>query len=281
MSDTEEIEWMQNAPDANLLETDIRSRSFNIAPWDQRDPQKAPWKSSKLILAEEYPFSNMVISDTSQLAQVTNRSVCPQCKKSRKYYCYTCYVPLIETRNIIPHIESIPIKIDVVKHAREVDGKSTATHAAVICPKDVRIFIYPDIPDYSKEKALLLFPGPTAKPLKEIFSKAEENGSSENPQFERIVFIDCTWNQTKRIYSDERLASLPQLIIDGRNTAFWRYQKGKPKEHLGTIEAIYYFLRDYHTEVLRKPYHGNYDNILFLFKFMFDQIHQIYGSNVP
>ena len=35
-----------------------------------------------------------------------------------------------------------------------------------------------------------------------------------------------------------------------RSTVFWRNQKGKSAEHLATIEAIYYFMVDYHTHVL-------------------------------
>ena len=105
----EDEDWLLGAgPDPGLLETDIRSRSFNVAPWDGKDPASAPWKSSKLILSEDNPFSGMVgISDTSKLSTVTDRTVCPECKKSRKYYCYTCYVPVKETRDIIPQVTDI------------------------------------------------------------------------------------------------------------------------------------------------------------------------------
>lgn len=41
----------------------------------------------------------------------------------------------------------MPIKIDIIKHAREIDGKSTAIHAAILAPEDVRIFTYPNFPD--------------------------------------------------------------------------------------------------------------------------------------
>ena len=38
--------------------------------------------------------------------------------------------------------------MDIVKHAREVDGKSTAIHAAILAPDDVTVYTYPCIPDY-------------------------------------------------------------------------------------------------------------------------------------
>lgn len=43
----------------------------------------------------------------------------------------------------------LPIKIDIIKHKRELDGKSTAIHAAILAPDDVSIYTFPNIPDYS------------------------------------------------------------------------------------------------------------------------------------
>ncbi len=75
------------------------------------------------------------------------------------------------------------------------------------------------------------------------------------------------------------ISGLPRVEISSRRTIFWRYQKGKPKEYLATIEAIYYFLVDFHSIVLNKKYNGEYDNILFLFKFMYDKIHELYDHD--
>ena len=61
-----------------------------------------------------------------------------------------------------------------MKCPKEVDGKSTAIHAKVIAPDDVRIFTYPDMPEYlnltkdeensnDKEVVLFLFPGMMTK----------------------------------------------------------------------------------------------------------------------
>ena len=46
----------------------------------------------------------------------------------------------------------LPIKVDIIKHPSECDGKSTAVHAGVICPDDVTIHTYPCIPDYRQDK---------------------------------------------------------------------------------------------------------------------------------
>ena len=122
-----DVEWLQSAPCEGLLETDIRSRSFNKAKFvvdeDGRERRVLPWKSSKLILDNVSPLDKLRIDDTRPMYGINERSVCPQCNSSRKYFCYTCYVPLRETEGIIPRVEALPIRVDVIKHARECDGK--------------------------------------------------------------------------------------------------------------------------------------------------------------
>lgn len=126
-------------------------------------------------------------------------------------------------------------------------------------------------------------------------------GSRRGP-LQRVVFIDSTWNQTNKISTDERLQGNPafctfhttlgQMYLNGmkttlssdmisdfsldllqvelkmRKTCFWRHQKGKPDSYLATIEAIYYFLRDYHKYCLGQEYDGEYDNLLFFYSFL-------------
>jgi len=46
----------------------------------------------------------------------------------------------------------LPFNVDIIKHQREISGKSTAAHAAVLAPDHVKIYIYPDIPQYDSDK---------------------------------------------------------------------------------------------------------------------------------
>ncbi len=277
MADNDEGEWMLNSPDPDLLGTDVDRGSRNAAKkWRRRSnsptgSSPSPLKSKAVI--RRNPFADLTgLSDTAALDAVTERSPCPACSASRMYFCYTCHVAVPNAAAAIPVVRRLPIKVDIVKHRSEVDGKSTAVHAAVVCPDQVRLFTYPDIPDYRLERAVLVYPGSEAKTLQETFGGCGPSVSS----FDRVVFIDCTWKQAHGIYSDDRLNSLPQVIIDGRETAFWRGQKGKSDGHLATIEAVYYFLRDYSEKVLRESYGGEYDNLLYLFKYMYDKIHALH-----
>lgn len=110
----------------------------------------------------------------------------------------------------------------------------------------------------------------------------------------RAVFIDSTWNQTKSIYKDQRLKNLPCIVLKSRISQFWRHQKKSPRWYLATIEAIHQFLLELHdciygtvknyalneTDIIStKLYCGQYDNLLYLFKYMYDKIHLIYDHN--
>uniref|UniRef100_A0A8D2Q495 tRNA-uridine aminocarboxypropyltransferase 1 n=2 Tax=Varanus komodoensis TaxID=61221 RepID=A0A8D2Q495_VARKO len=259
---------------------------------------------------EDTPLENLHLASQAVLerAQKQGRSKCPKCNSSRMFYCYTCYVPVetVPTKEI--PVVKLPLKIDIIKHPNETDGKSTAVHAKLLASEDVTIYTYPCIPDYEemKHEIALIFPGPnsvlindmprswqrkhkedvcgdkdesSAEPaLKCVKTESANDSALGEPQvhsrskdavLKKIVFIDSTWNQTNKIITDERLQGLLQIELKSRKTCFWRHQKGKPDTYLSTIEAIYYFLVDYHKAFLEEKYEGQYDNLLFFFSFMY------------
>lgn len=323
------------------------------------------------------------------------------------------------------------MKIDIIKHKHEIDGKSTAAHAALLAPDDVSIYTYPDIPDYSNEEVVLIFPSAHAITLSQLFtencdikdikqedqielpkgwnqstlmkqkkltiansrsskeindqsnveiedlpnkeindkSNIEVNGQLRNEinnksnkeindqsnkeindrsymelndqlvhnlnnqsikqttnnncdksiqtkmkhtkqiPIKKAVFIDSTWNQSKGIYKDERIKSIPSVVIQNRISQFWRHQKGSPRWYLATIEAIHQFLVEIHlhawgvhpdynglkncfteeclshfdglieTNNDETAYNGQYDNLLYFFQHMYDLIHLYYDHD--
>ncbi|XP_071942586.1 tRNA-uridine aminocarboxypropyltransferase 1-like [Antedon mediterranea] len=236
-------------------------------------------------------LKNLKLASHSILESMNGRSPCPNCKASRKFYCYTCYVPVEELKDKVPQVK-LPLKIDIIKHPKEIDGKSTAVHAGLISPNDVTIYTFPCIPDFeSSEKVVLVFPSKDAVKLDDIFKvpkddkkEGKEDDKKEGKEddkkegvkeqidssFTRVVFIDSTWNQSNQIFRDERLKGLPCIILNSRETCFWRTQKDKPNTYLATIEAIYYFLVDYHNLTHDDiPYDGRYDNLLYFYAFMY------------
>lgn len=109
----------------------------------------------------------------------------------------------------------------------------------------------------------------------------------------RAVFIDSTWHQTKSIYKDERLRNLPCVVFKSRISQFWRHQRKSPRWYLATIEAIHQFLIQLHDSAYgtidnyavnnittpTEKYHGQYDNLLYFFKYMYEKIHTMYDHD--
>ncbi|CAG2179556.1 unnamed protein product, partial [Oppiella nova] len=109
------------------------------------------------------------IADTDFLDDITERTNCPKCHKSRKYYCYSCYELMDDIRDRVPRV-TLPVKVDVIKHVQEVDGKSTSPHVRLIAPQDTTVHTFPDIPDYRHQRVVLVFPAPNARTLKQVFA---------------------------------------------------------------------------------------------------------------
>lgn len=177
-------------------------------------------------------------------------------------------------------IEQLPISIDIIKHKNEIDGKSTAAHAAILAPNYVTVYEYPMIPDYSKEDGVvLIFPSHKSTNVHALFSHNVQLNSCELPKghnmgtllkriavecrtvdensldndnisyelpIKKAVFIDSTWNQSRSIYKDDKISSLRCVVLQNRLSQFWRHQKGSPRWYLATIEAMHQFLIELH-----------------------------------
>ena len=158
-----------------------------------------------------------------------------------------------------------------IKHERELDGKSTALHSAVIANDDVKVYNWQEIPEFQQpERSLLLFPGDDAKRLDEV----------PRESFDRITVIDGTWKQAGKIVRETPLLQRMQKVtIAPRKTHFWRYQQ-MGENHLATIEAIYYIYREFAEayETKEGSYDGRYDNLLFYYRFFYNMIQDVYRN---
>lgn len=163
--------------------------------------------------------------------------------------------------------------MDIIKHKREIDGKSTAAHAAVLAPRDVQIYTYPEIPEYDIEnsRTVLLYPGADSISVQQLFSgqisetyykillsqlpagynvgtwitktlqvdNVNDIYHVEKWPIDRVILIDSTWNQSRGIYADKRLQKIPKIVLQKRASQFWRHQKGSPRWYLSTVEALH------------------------------------------
>lgn len=190
---------------------------------------------------------------------------CSKCLKpsnNNRVYCYNCLIPVGKPEeNILPRVK-LPIKLDVLRHPKELKTKSTALHAQVLCgSEDVRTVELPEVDlltEVDPETTLLLFPSQNATTLEE---------TPNLDKITRVVVIDSTWQQANQVLNSPFCSKLNKRVKLKENhlTSFWRHQS-KGDDHLATIEAIYYFFRE-RFDVLSKgqDYDGRFDNLLYIF----------------
>ncbi|KAJ1342013.1 hypothetical protein BSLG_003418 [Batrachochytrium salamandrivorans] len=222
------------------------------------------------------PFDSLCVSDCAALS-AADRSVCPGCKRSSKNFCPKCNLPL----DHIPPKVLLPIPLDM---------QTTSTHAKLVSQSQVEIYVddlstasdsaiiksrYPD-----PSRVLLLFPSATAVPLSQI----------EISSFDCLVVIDGTWKQAKSMTKRLSNVGFRHVKIESHETLFWRYQQFD-RTFLATIEAIYWFYREYFDAYIKAgptsesdssvpiEYSGEYDNLLFYFKNNWELIQHFYKTN--
>ncbi|KAL0480972.1 hypothetical protein AKO1_013594 [Acrasis kona] len=212
-------------------------------------------------------INNLNFSKNLDELDSLERATCAHCNKARRYYCYTCMKPM---GNSTPQIQ-LPMKTVILQHPKEKKGKSTAIHAKIIAPEWVEIYQYPEVPDYINENnAVLLYPGKHAITVPELVEKNKER--SENNKIEYVVFIDSTWQQSKCIFRDEKVAKLPCVKIADQKTLFWRYQSFGDS-FLATIEAIFYFFKEFNNES------HQFDDLLYFYAHQYKLIQDRYRND--
>lgn len=78
-------------------------------------------------------------------------------------------------------------------------------------------------------------------------------------KIKKVVLIDSTWSQTRYYIRQNNIKKLKTVKIKTEKTVFWRYQKGEEDTSLSTVEALYFFFRDYETTL---HHQGSYDNYI-------------------
>lgn len=161
---------------------------------------------------------------------------------------------------------TLPIICDVIHYATEAQSKSTAVHAKVVAYESVRVHPFPSpaLHEWDPEDTVVLFPSDDAISVKDLdFSKIKH-----------VVFVESQWHTAKRILKAPQVARLPHVKIENYETRFWRWQNFG-NEGLATIEAIYYFYKEFITAT-KGTYSGEVDNLLYYFTFYYELLQDVY-----
>lgn len=215
------------------------------------------------------PFKDMKLSSLEPL-RTCSRAKCPRCKKNRFYYCYDCELPLTPS---VPRV-TLPLKADIIHHPAEHRSKSTSVHGSMLSPEWVRVVEYPDSIEAAAmdpETTVLLFPSKDSVNVCDLPPERLE-------KIQRVVLIDSQWQKTGGMMRHELIKRLPCVKISAARTAFWRYQS-HGADHLATVEALYWFMREFHEAKFRRKYDGEFDDLLWYFANTFYLIQDYYKAH--
>ena len=67
---------------------------------------------------------------------------------------------------------------------------------------------------------------------------------------------------------------MKKVVISTEKTIFWRHQQ-KSETNLATIEAMYFFLRDY-VKATKGDYNAEYDDILYFYAYNYAVVQNEY-----
>lgn len=117
-------------------------------------------------------------------------------------------------------------------------GKSSIIASKILAPENVTIHNSLEISPFDLDTTILLFPSEDSIPVSD-FSKIDL------AKVKNVCLIDSTWLQVNKILMNENVSKLKTVVINTEKTIFWRFQRGVTDKNLSTIEAMYFFFREY------------------------------------
>ena len=236
----------------------------------QNPPSAAAPEQQQQQEQQQDAFEGMKIASHAPLEACTTRTKCPSCGRPRKYYCYDCEKVLVEP---VPRVV-LPVKADILHYHKEQRSKSTSVHGALLAPDFVRVLEYPRDVDamepYDARETVVLFPSDSAVEVSEL-------PADKLAAIRRVVLLDSQWSNAPRMLENPVVAGLQHVKIRAARTAFWRYQR-KGQDHLSTVEALYWFMREFSEARSGGKYDGSCDNLLWYFSFNYALIQKYYNK---
>uniref|UniRef100_A0A0M3KH20 tRNA-uridine aminocarboxypropyltransferase 1 n=1 Tax=Anisakis simplex TaxID=6269 RepID=A0A0M3KH20_ANISI len=130
---------------------------------------------------------------------------------------------------------------------------------------------------------VLVYPSKNAISIEDFILK--------NGPIDRFVFLDATWFQVGGLRILPEIQNLPSVTLRSYKTQYWRPQKGHSDEHLATIEAVYYAIRevlevnynrnknnnscaDHNDNNVQQSYNGQIDDLLYWFYYFHSKVPQ-------
>jgi hypothetical protein len=152
--------------------------------------------------------------------QSWQRTKCSTCQRSYKYYCPTCNVALGVPNGV--HVPKMKLPLQVHIFFQDKIKKSTAPHAKILAPNEVKIVPYPamqdqSIPMYDRETDYVVYP---TNQSETVYSLTPEDLG----KMKTLIFIDCPWQKAPVLMNTPELSHLRciKLAQPPIQSKFWR-----------------------------------------------------------
>lgn len=88
------------------MESDLNFEKLTLTSSEKSEYLNEKNKEETKPKIWENPYRGMKIDNhTEILCKVNNRSKCVSCNKSRKFFCYTCYIPVDDLKGKLPKVK--------------------------------------------------------------------------------------------------------------------------------------------------------------------------------
>eukprot|EP00826_Nyctotherus_ovalis_P036244 TRINITY_DN319_c0_g1_i11.p1 TRINITY_DN319_c0_g1~~TRINITY_DN319_c0_g1_i11.p1 ORF type:complete len:256 (-),score=86.80 TRINITY_DN319_c0_g1_i11:186-953(-) len=217
---------------------------------------------------KELYLHKLKLSSFEPLDKANERRKCPKCDRSKKLYCPYCYVSLVDT-SLIPQL-TLPLHVSVLQHPKEKVERSSIIPAKVLAPSSLDIYRMASLPaiHLDPNDTLFLYPTETAKAIKDVDRDLLKNAK-------HLLMIDSTWAQVQTFLKLPEVKKLTAVKISAAETTFWRYQQ-VDSTNLATVEALYFFFKEYDEAMNGSEYDGKYDNLLYFYTYNYNIIQERY-----
>lgn len=272
--ETKEVEKIEEEKDTKSSQK-INPQGKNTQPKKDKNhikteiPAVPPTKEEIAQRFQGSYLEKMNFGSYEPLISVVGRIQCPKCKTNRKFFCPAWLLPLVKDIPVV----NLPVNFTVLKHPGEKIGKSSIIASKILSPDNVDIHNNLEPPEFDYENTILLFPKDDAMPITS-FDKIELS------KIKNVVLIDSTWLQVNKFLVNPKVSKLKPWVINTEKTIFWRYQRGVTDKNLSTIEAMYFFMRDYDKVMSESEYDGKYDNLLYFYGYNYALIQNEYKKGL-
>ena len=135
------------------------------------------------------------------------------------------------------------LQIVIIRHEKETKRRSNTARIASICIPTLQIIEYPfktSILTVDPVSDILIYPVSQDTTIQSVHNtNAEESEETKRPQPKRLLFLDGTWTQTRKMYrKTDVLHKIPWMILPPSSNPPPKIRKSSFEDGMSTMESV-------------------------------------------